>query len=114
MRDLNYQLKNLCEHNKDGSHNTQGNRHQLLQTMANHLFELGYRRMNANSLKPKHVDALIARYLNEGLAEGTIKNRLSALRWWAEKVGKPNIIAKDNAACLSPTYPRLVICIESY
>lgn len=97
MRDLNYQLKNLCEHNKDGSHNTQGNRHQLLQTMANHLFELGYRRMNANSLKPKHVDALIARYLNEGLAEGTIKNRLSALRWWAEKVGKPNIIAKDNA-----------------
>ena len=97
MRDLNYQLKNLCEHNKDGSHNTQVNRHQLLQTMANHLFELGYRRMNANSLKPKHVDALIARYLNEGLAEGTIKNRLSALRWWAEKVGKPNIIAKDNA-----------------
>lgn len=97
MRDLNYQLKSLCEHNKDGSHNTQVNRHQLLQTMANHLFELGYRRMNANSLKPKHVDALIARYLNEGLAEGTIKNRLSALRWWAEKVGKPNIIAKDNA-----------------
>lgn len=97
MRDLNYQLKSLCEHNKDGSHNTQVNRHQLLQTMANHLFELGYRRMNANSLKPKHVDALIARYLNEGLAEGTIKNRLSALRWWAEKVGKPNIIPKDNA-----------------
>ena len=97
MRDLNYQLKNLCEHNKDGSHNTQSNRHQLLQTMANHLFEMGYRRMNANSLKPKHVDALITRYFNEGLAEGTIKNRLSALRWWAEKVGKPNIIAKDNA-----------------
>ncbi|MEZ8303363.1 phage integrase N-terminal domain-containing protein [Vibrio splendidus] len=97
MRDLNYQLKNLCEHNKDGSHSTQADRHQKLQTIANHLFELGYRRMNANSLKPKHVDALIARYLNEGLAEGTIKNRLSALRWWAEKVGKPNVIAKDNA-----------------
>lgn len=97
MRDLNYQLKNLCERNKDGSHSTQAERHQTLQSMANHLYELGYRRMEAKSLKPKHVDALIARYLEEGLAAGTIKNRLSTLRWWAEKIGKQNVVAKDNA-----------------
>ncbi|WP_444944853.1 phage integrase N-terminal domain-containing protein [Microbulbifer sp. ZKSA006] len=97
MRDLNYQLKNLCDHNKDGSQTTKADRHKKLQMMADHLFELGFRRMNANSLKPKHVDALVARYLSEGLNEGTIKNRLAALRWWAEKVGKPNVVAKDNA-----------------
>lgn len=27
---------------------------------------------------------------------GTLKNRLSALRWWAKKVNKPSGIAKDN------------------
>lgn len=97
MKDLNYQLKNLCSRNQDGSRATQAERFQLLQTMANHLSELGYRRMDVTSLKPKHVDALIAKYLNEDLASGTIKNRLSALRWWAEKIGKQNVVARDNA-----------------
>ena len=97
MKDLNFQLKTLCERNRDGSHATQADRHQMLQTMANHLNEMGYRRMNATSLKPKHVDALVARYQAEELSVGTIKNRLAVLRWWAEKIGKQNVVAKDNA-----------------
>ena len=28
---------------------------------------------------------------------GTIKNRMSELRWWAEKIQKQNVIARDNA-----------------
>lgn len=97
MKDLNYQLKNLCSRNQDGSRATQAERFQLLQTMAGHLNELGYRRMDATSLKPKHIDALVAKYLNDDLTSGTIKNRLSALRWWAEKIGKQNVVARDNA-----------------
>ena len=27
---------------------------------------------------------------------GTIKNRMAELRWWAEKIGKQNVIARDN------------------
>ena len=38
------------------------------------------------------------RWLAEGRAPGTIKNRMSALRWWAEKVGKENVVARTNAA----------------
>ena len=33
MKDLNYQLKTLCERNQDGSRSTQAERFQLLQTM---------------------------------------------------------------------------------
>lgn len=79
MKDLNYQLKNLCSRNQDGSRATQAERFQLLQTMAGHLNELGYRRMDATSLKPKHVDALVAKYLNEDLASGTIRLSLRIL-----------------------------------
>ena len=27
---------------------------------------------------------------------GTIKNRMAELRWWAETIGKQNVIARDN------------------
>jgi hypothetical protein len=98
MRDLNYALKQLCRRNRDGSFATQADREHILDLIADQLYEMGFRNMDAHSLKPKHVDALAARWLSEELAPGTIKNRMTQLRWWAEKIGKPNIIARTNAA----------------
>lgn len=83
MRDLNYQLKQLCIRNRDGSHSTQANREKILNMVANQLHDMGYRCMGARSLKPKHVDALTQRWLAEVLSPGTIKNRMSCLRWLA-------------------------------
>ena len=59
---------------------------------------MGFRHMDAHSLKPKHVEKLVERWLAEGLSAGTLKNRMSALRWWAEKVGKESVLARSNAA----------------
>ena len=98
MRDLNYQLKQLCERNRDGSYATRNDRERILTLVANQLRELGYRHLQTDSLKPKHVDALLARWQSEAIATGTVKNRMSALRWWAEKVDKQNVIAKSNDA----------------
>lgn len=96
MHNLNYQLKLLCRHNADGSYATQVNRLRMLQLAARQLKELGYRKMNAQSLKPKHVEALVQRWQEEGLTTGTLDNRLSALRWWAERVGKRGVVASSN------------------
>lgn len=96
MRDLNYQLKELCRKNRDGSYATQAQRLALLTLMANQLHELGYRQMEAQSLKPKHVEALVKHWLGANLAIATMKNRMAALRWWAEKVGRQNVIARSN------------------
>ncbi len=98
MRDLNYQLKELCRKNRDGSYATQAQRLALLTLMANQLHELGYRQMEAQSLKPKHVEALVKHWLGADLAIATMKNRMAALRWWAEKTGKENVIARTNDA----------------
>jgi site-specific recombinase XerC len=97
MRQLNYQLKELCKSNRDGSYTTQVNRHDILQKMADDLHKLGYRGMQASSLKQKHVEALVNQYKNEDLSIGTLKNRLSVLRWWANKVGRHQVVAKNNA-----------------
>ncbi len=97
MRDLNYELKQMCRGNRDGSFATQRDRERLLDLVANQLQELGYRHMAAASLKPEHVERLVERWQTEGLAVGTLKNRMAELRWWTEKIGKQNVIARDNA-----------------
>jgi hypothetical protein len=96
MRDLNHELKQLCRRNRDGSYATQRDRERVLDLVAGQLQELGYRHMAAASLKPKHVEGLVERWHAEGLAVGTLKNRMAELRWWAEKIGKQNVIARDN------------------
>ena len=96
MDDLTYTLRQLCQRNRDGSHNTQADRMRSLSLAARQLREAGFRQIKASSLKGKHVQALLDRWQGEGLSSGTIKNRLSHLRWWAEKIGKQNVIARDN------------------
>jgi hypothetical protein len=96
LRDLNYQLKQLCRHNREGSYGTQAQRERQLTRVANQLHELGFRGMNDHSLKPKHVEALIQHWLKTEVAAGTIKNRMSAIRWWARKVNRQNVVARSN------------------
>ena len=67
MRDLNYELKQLCRRNRDGSYATQRDRERVLDLVAGQLQELGYRHMAAASLTPKHVEGLVERVQAEGL-----------------------------------------------
>ena len=96
MRGLNHQLKQLCKNNREGSYGTQVQRERDLTLIANQLHELGYRGMNSHSLKPKHVEALVGHWLEKEVTTGTIKNRMSAVRWWARKVNRQNVVARSN------------------
>jgi hypothetical protein len=96
VRRLNHQLKQLCKHNRDGSYGTQVQRERVLTLIANQLHELGFTQMHARSLKPKHVEAVTTLWLDSAVAAGTMKNRMAALRWWADKVNKRNVVARSN------------------
>jgi len=109
MRDLNYQLKSLCKQSHDGAIATQVNREKTLAMIANQLHDLGYRRMSAQSLKPKHIEALTQRWLREGLSVGAIKNRMAHLRWWAEKVNRQFVTNESKAQRLNRFYEKLFI-----
>ena len=63
MRDLNYQLKDLYRKNRDGSYATQAQRLSPLTLIANQLHELGFCQLEAQSLKPKHVEALVKHWM---------------------------------------------------
>lgn len=96
MRDLNFGLKQLADRNRDGSYATQANRDRILSLVANQLYEAGFKKMTVHDLGGRHVNALVERWQREELAPGTIKNRMAALRWWAEKVGRASVVARDN------------------
>ena len=49
------------------------------------------------SLKPKRTDALVQHWQSENISTGTIKNRLAAIRWWAGKVNRQNVVARSNS-----------------
>lgn len=98
MDTLAYDLKTICLHNRDGSHTTQANRFRMLQAIGRELRAGGYKLPTARSLKPKHVQFLVNAWQAGGLTAGTIKNRMGALRWAAEKVNKASIIPHENAA----------------
>jgi len=90
-------LVRLVKRNRDGSFGTQKNRQRGLTAMAGELKHLGYMLKSARGLKPKHVDALVSLWRDNGLTKATIRNRMSWLRWWAQKVDKVSVVHKDNA-----------------
>ena len=98
MRQLNHDLKRLQDDARDGAFGTRSGRSFNLARMANTLHDLGYRRLRATGLKGKHVEALVREWKRQGLSIGTIKNRMSHLRWWARRIGKPNVVRADNAS----------------
>jgi integrase len=98
MRTLNRDFKLMCQRNRDGSFATQHDRERLLTMVANQLHEDGFKNLRAQGIRTKHIEHLVNRWQAEGSSTGTMKNRMSALRWMAEKIGKENIVARDNAA----------------
>ena len=96
MRKLAWQLKILGERNRDGSRTTQHQRALILSLIAEQLWQMGFRDLEYDGLGGRHINRLIARWHEQGLSAGTMKNRLSALRWWAQKIGRGHILSKSN------------------
>ncbi|MDH3670111.1 MAG: integrase domain-containing protein [Gammaproteobacteria bacterium] len=97
MLDLEYRLLQLTRRNRDGAYATQRDRRKILSLAARQLYHtLNYRLPHERSLKPKHVAALVNHW-QATVSVATQKNRLAVLRWWAEKVGKGNMVPTTNA-----------------
>lgn len=70
----------------------------MLKLFTEQLARNGYdvKTMSPKDLKGRHVNKLLEQWRKDGVSTGTIKNRMVAVRWWAEKVGNSGAV-KDNA-----------------
>ena len=94
MDTLEYGFNHILSRNRDGSHATQSNRKRMLSMFAQQLKEAGYKtnNMRPSDLKGRHINALIRQWKADEVSTGTIKNRMSNIRWLAEKIGKADMI----------------------
>lgn len=96
MRNLNWEMKQLCERHLDGSFATRAGRTRTLSSFATFLHDQGHTKLTLRGIKPAHIEAFVAYCQGKGLATGTLKNTMTHLRWMAEKIGKQNIVARSN------------------
>lgn len=86
------------KNNKDGSYRTQADRRQALIQMAESLHGLGYKLDHLRFMKPKHIHALVQHWKSNGDTPGSMKNRMSHLRWLMRKFdGKIHMVPTNDA-----------------
>lgn len=95
---LEYQLNQLCNKHRQGSHATQANRKAMLKMFAEQLGKIGYnvKTMTPHDLKGRHVNKLLDQWRKDGVSTGTIKNRMTIFRWWAKEVGNPKAVQSND------------------
>lgn len=98
MDHLAHDLKQMGLNSGGGAVRTRVQRTTGLQLIARELRAMGHELPSARSIKPKHIDKLVAKWQADGLATGTIKNRLSWVRSWTAGVRKGSVVTKDNAS----------------
>ena len=92
---LEKSLKDLLKENKEDSFGTRAEREKVLDMSMKQLVER-FKINDVHQLKSKHINYLVEQWKNEGKTEGTLKNRMSNLRWLAKKINKQNIVERDN------------------
>ncbi|MDQ6989746.1 MAG: phage integrase N-terminal domain-containing protein [Mariprofundaceae bacterium] len=90
-------VKNLILVKNQGSYATRSAQIKTMQQAAKILSANGLKVLSAQSLKPKHVSAIIDSWKKSKNSERTIANKVSHLRQFTKMIGKPNIISPTNA-----------------
>lgn len=92
-----YQANKLLKLRDTSSFATRSERFKTIRLVDKELIGLGFKGIELKNMKPKHIKALVNGWKSNNLSPGTIKNRLSHLRWLAEKINKKGIIPRTNA-----------------
>lgn len=93
-----FQAKKILRQHNPSSFATKSERFKTVRLVDKQLLELGYRGLELKGLKPKHIDALLQKWQSDGLSPGTVKNRMTHVRWLAEKIDKKGVVPSSNAA----------------
>ena len=93
LKSINYSIYEFMKQQKSKlSHATLYDRTKRLEAMAKELHSLGYETTHIGRLKQKHVEILVKRWQDSGVSVGSIKNRMSDLRFVCRELNRNNVI----------------------
>ncbi len=98
MRDLNYDFKQLCRHNRDGSYATQADREHILDLCADQLYEMGVPAICVPRDSSPSTSRSWSTLAGRAARVRHAQEPHEPLRWLAQKIGKENIVERTNAA----------------
>lgn len=110
MTKLQYKFSRLCDRDHYDVGGTKNRKRRELDLIARQLKALGWSHLESpGAIGGRHINSLLNCW-SEGLPEhgwkavgpGTVKNRLSSLRWMLQKIGRESIMHPDNDAYLVP------------
>lgn len=93
---LKHSIIVLLKRNRDGSYATQAARKERLTSIADELVNNGYKLEHIRSIRTRHIYHLVNLWKERNLNPGTMKNRMSDLRWIAEKTNQPNLVPTND------------------
>lgn len=93
--DLQRSIHQIVSRDKSGSFATQAARLCILKQFAADLVKLGFGLRNIQGLKQKHIESMIEYWKGKNLANATLKNRMSVLRFLCEKINKASVIVSN-------------------
>ena len=82
---------------KNTSFTTKKFRAYVLHQMVEDIIAAGYKINSILCLDQRHIGALIALWMEKGLSNSTIQNRMSAMRWLAIAIGKGGLLRNPEA-----------------
>ncbi len=91
-----HSIYQLLKRKNVGSYNTQADRKSILLHAVDDLQKIGMLMPDVYSLKPKHVTALVDYWKTQGLSSGTLKNRMSAVRFVFEATNKSSLLPTND------------------
>ncbi len=96
LKSVHYSIYELMKQHKNTlSHATYSDRTKRLETMFKELHSLGYETTHIGRVKQKHIERLVTHWQASGISVGSIKNRMSDLRFVCREFNRHNVI-KNN------------------
>lgn len=95
MENLRKNIIDTLKINNDGSYSTQANRKKILMMCVDRLTEKYGNKLQAQDLKGRHINHLLREWQNDGVSAGTLKNRMSHLRWLSRKIGNDGLVQSN-------------------
>ncbi len=110
MKPLEWDLVQILRRNRDGSRATQYALKKIVMLFAQTIQAAGARNKRVHNLKQKDFSSAIKAWKSDNVSDSTIKNRVAALRWVAEKIGKPQLVQIAQELGHSGLDIRIIFC----